>query len=72
MCSSSSCRLRKYHGALDGFGVTSGLARLISGALMSADMIVNESVNRTAQMNSTNTRSGQTRSSSSRSRRGRT
>ncbi len=32
MCSSSSCRLRKYHGALDGFGVTSALARLISGA----------------------------------------
>ena len=34
MCSSSSCRFRKYHGALEGLGVTSGLARLSSGALM--------------------------------------
>ena len=40
MCSSSSCRLRKYQGALDGFGVTSALARLISGALTSAEMTV--------------------------------
>ena len=32
MCSSSSCRFRKYHGALDGFGVLSGLAWPSSGA----------------------------------------
>ena len=33
MCSSSSCRFRKYHGAFDGFGVWFGFAWAVSGAL---------------------------------------
>ena len=66
MWSSSSCRLRKYHGALEGFGVCAGLARSCSGALMTIARSVSVSVKSTAAMNSTKTRSGQTRSSSSR------
>src|SRR3990172_265348 len=37
MCRSSSWRLRKYQGALDGLGVTFRLARLRSGALMKTE-----------------------------------
>src|SRR3990172_4780745 len=66
----SSWRLRKYQGALDGFGVTSELARFRSGALMKTESIRKLIVKRTAAMNSMNTRSGQTRTSSSRSRLG--
>src|SRR6266508_1236172 len=71
MCRRSSWRLRKYQGALDGFGVTSWLARFNSGAFMNTERIRNVIVNRTAEMNSTKTRSGQTNTSSSRSRFGR-
>src|SRR5713101_3080256 len=71
MCNRSSWRLRKYHGAFDGFGVTSALARFSRGALMRTDRRRNVIVNNTAEMNSTKTRSGQTSTSSSRSRFGR-
>src|SRR5256885_11049443 len=71
MCSNSSCRLRKYQGALDGLGVTSVLARFSRGALIRTERITKVIVNRTAEMNSTKTRSGQTSTSSSRSRLGR-
>src|SRR6266540_2983415 len=71
MCSNSSCRLRKYQGALEGLGVTSVLARFRRGALIRTERMTKVIVNRTAEMNSTKTRSGQTRTSSSRSRFGR-
>src|SRR4030067_3056604 len=71
MCSSSSWRLRKYQGALDGLGVTLRLARLRRGALMKTERIVKGMVNSAAAMNSMKTRGGQTRTSSSRSRLGR-
>ena len=48
MCRSSSCRFRKYHGAFDGFGVTSGFARFSSGALMNTERITNVIVNSSA------------------------
>src|SRR3989304_8961592 len=56
MCSSSSWRFRKYQGALDGLGVTSGLARFSSGALMNTERMRKVMVNRTAEMNSMNTK----------------
>src|SRR3972149_33162 len=71
MCSSSSWRLRRYQGALDGLGVTLRCARFRRGALMKTDRIRNVTVNSTAATNSMKTRSGQTRTSSSRSRLGR-
>ena len=71
MCSSNSCRFRKYQGALEGVGVVSASARLSKGASNIALNTSSAIVNRTAAMNSMKTRSGQTRTSSSRSRRGR-
>src|SRR3990172_6931726 len=71
MCSSSSWRLRKYQGALDGLGVTLRFARFKRGALMKTERIRKVTVNSTAETNSMKTRSGQTRTSSSRSRFGR-
>ena len=58
-------------GALEGLGVTSVLARFSRGALISTERMTKVIVNRTAEMNSTKTRSGQTSTSSSRSRFGR-
>src|SRR3989337_2618141 len=71
MCNSSSCRFKKYHGALDGLGVTSALARFSSGALMKTERMRKVMVKTTAEMNSMKTRSGHTSTSSSRSRLGR-
>ena len=66
MCSNSSWRLRKYQGAFDGLGVWPGFARSWSGELIRIESTVNVTVNSKAAMNSTNTRSGQTSTSSSR------
>ncbi len=60
MCSSSSCRLSRYHGAFDGFGVQSGVLWSWSGALNAAEMMnrpMNQSI---AAMNSMTSRCGQT------------
>ena len=70
MCSSSSCRFRKYHGALDGFGVRSGLACASSGAFTSQDKTISKSSMTRAAMNSMISRCGQTNTVSSRSTRG--
>ena len=66
MCSSSSCRFRKYHGAFDGFGVWFGLACAVSGALNEAPRAAIRSSRKTvAQTASTTTSDGQTITSSS-------
>ena len=71
MCSSSSWKLARYQAAFDGLGVMSRFASFRSGASRMVERMMNASVKTTAAMNSTKTRSGQTRSSCSRSRRGR-
>ena len=65
MCSSSSCRFRKYHGAFDGFGVWFGLACAVSGALNSTETAIRSSRKTVAQTASTTTSDGQTITSSS-------
>src|SRR5256885_17139906 len=39
MCRRSSCRLSRYHGALDGFGVQSGVEGSWRGAVKAAEMM---------------------------------
>src|SRR5713226_362086 len=39
MCRRSSCRLSRYHGAFDGFGVESGVLWSWRGALNAAEMM---------------------------------
>ena len=63
MCRSSSCKFMRYQGAFDGLGVMFAFARSSRGALAYTESTTKATVNRTAQMNSTNTRSGQTSSS---------
>src|SRR5438105_2090471 len=56
----SSCRLRRYHGAFDGFGVQSGVAWSWSGALNAAAMTQSPIDQSIAAMNSITRRCGQT------------
>src|SRR5215218_10183123 len=65
ICSSSSCRFRKYHGAFDGFGVWFGLACAVNGALNSTEAAIKISRKTVAQTASTTTSDGQTITSSS-------
>src|SRR3989304_3477662 len=62
---SISCRPRKYHGALDGFGVRVGFAGSSSGASTTSDHTISKTVMKIATRNSRRTRCGQvcTRSS---------
>src|SRR5208282_3712206 len=62
---SISCSPRKYHGALEGFGVRVGLEGSSSGALMVSDQIVSSTSTAIAQRNSLRTRNGQACSLSS-------
>ena len=57
---SSSWRPRKYHGALEGFGVWLGLASSSSGALTKIEKISRNAVQARAATNSTASRWGQT------------
>src|SRR5205085_6677116 len=65
MCSNSSCRFRKYHGALEGFGVRSGLAWASSGDCMTIATTTRLNRISIAAMNSMVTRCGQTYTSRS-------
>src|SRR5438067_3736682 len=65
MCSNNSCRFKKYHGALDGFGVRSGLACASSGDCMMIDTTTRLSRISIDAMNSMVTRCGQTYTSRS-------
>ena len=56
---SSSCRPRKYHGALEGFGVWLGLARVSSGALTKIEKMRTKAVQSRAATNSMASRWGQ-------------
>ena len=60
MCSRSSWRLSRYHGALEGFGVWSGFEWSWSGALKSAEITKSPSDQTIAAMNSMRRRCGQT------------
>src|SRR3954469_10437743 len=57
---SSSCRPRKYHGALDGFGVRLKLAVASSGAFTKAENTSRKNVIANEATNSTTSRCGQT------------
>jgi len=60
--------LSRYHGAFEGFGVTSAFAWSSNGAFMTTERKKRVIVKSIAAMNSMNTRSGQTSTSSSRAR----
>ena len=55
---SSSCRPRKYQGALEGFGVMPGLAWPSNGACNQTETRIKKAVIATAAMNSLKTNSG--------------
>ena len=57
---SSSCRPRKYHGALDGLGVSLWLASSSSGALMNSEKTSVKAVMNSAAVNSAASKCGQT------------
>src|SRR5438094_9637885 len=59
MCRRSSCRLSRYHGAFDGFGVQSGVEWSWSGALNAAEMMKRPMDQSIATMNSMTRRCGQ-------------
>src|SRR3712207_227974 len=64
MCSSSSCKFRKYHGAFEGFGVRVGFATVSSGASTRIDIASSSRVKTSADTASITTKSGQTITSS--------
>ena len=55
---SSSCRPRKYHGALEGFGVAFVLASVSSGAFTNTEKMNVNAVNSRAHTNSATSRWG--------------
>ena len=49
---SISCKPRKYHGALDGLGVTDGLAGSSNGAATKIDQTIKKTINNINAINS--------------------